>query len=95
MKLLPFDLGLAEQASGRGIHHIDLARGDTPQKRVLGTTLFEVAEGSVAVPGPVSLCRQAARAPLFAARDAVLRHPPVRAAVRRGLRIVGSVRSTL
>lgn len=85
------DLLLTEEAARRGVTHIDMGRGDTHQKLRLGTAVVGVAEGCVERRGVVALSRRAWRTPVWAARDAVLRHPPVRRAVKRALRGVGGL----
>jgi CelD/BcsL family acetyltransferase involved in cellulose biosynthesis len=87
------DLLMTEEAAARGIVHIDMGRGDTPQKLRIGTAAIPVAEGSVERPGVVALSRRAWRTPVRAAHGAVLRHPPVRRAVKRALRTVGGLRA--
>lgn len=87
------DLLLSEEAARRGIAYIDMGSGDTHQKLRIGTGTLGVAEGWVERRGVVALSRRAWRAPQRAARDAVLRHPPVRRAVRRALRTVGGMRA--
>lgn len=86
------DLMLAEQAAERGIRYIDLGKGDTRKKACIGTGVLRVAEGWVERPGLVTVARRVTRAPKRATHDFIIRHPPVRAAVKRGLRIMGGLR---
>lgn len=86
------DLLLFQEAAERGIRYVDLGKGDTHQKARIGTGELQVAEGWVEHSSIVSLTRRAARAPVRATRDLILRNPPVRAAVKRGLKIVGGLR---
>jgi CelD/BcsL family acetyltransferase involved in cellulose biosynthesis len=86
------DLMLAEAAAERGVQYIDLGKGDNRKKACVGTRQLHVAEGWVERPSVVTVARRAARTPVRATHDFIVRNPPIRAAVKRGLRIVGSVR---
>jgi CelD/BcsL family acetyltransferase involved in cellulose biosynthesis len=85
------DLLIAEEAARRGIAYIDMGRDDTPQKLRIGTGEIPVAEGCVERRGVVAISRRAWRTPVRATHRAIVRHPPVRRAVKRALRTVGGL----
>ncbi len=86
------DLMMAEAAAERGVDYIDLGKGDNFKKGSLGTRELRVAEGWVERRSMVTVARRVTRTPVRATHDFIVRNPPVRAAVKRGLRVVGGLR---
>jgi CelD/BcsL family acetyltransferase involved in cellulose biosynthesis len=78
-------LAMAEEAAGRGMHTLDLGKGDDAYKTVFGNRSTDVAEGVAALPSLRWEARKAATRTKEAAREA-LKQSPLAEPLRTGLR---------
>ena len=92
---LMLHMRMCEAAAAAGISDVNLGKGDQAYKRSLATRAVPVAEGWVDRPSARALARRVQRAPAYSARAFILRHPPVRRAVRQTLGVVGRVRTAM
>ncbi|MDJ1137881.1 GNAT family N-acetyltransferase [Streptomyces iconiensis] len=90
---LVMHLRMAEGAAADGISYVDLGRGQKGYKDQLKTREITVHEGWVTRPHPVALARRAHRAPVRAARNAVLARPRLFTPADRLLKTAGAMRS--
>lgn len=88
-------LRTVEAAFDRGVHCIDLSRGDESYKDTLKTGDGEVASGFLSRRAPRTYAYQAVHVPVAAVRTYVLTHPEVRSFVRDSLRKVGETRERI
>jgi CelD/BcsL family acetyltransferase involved in cellulose biosynthesis len=86
-------LGMAEGAAGRGVHMLELGKGDEDYKQSLKTSDLALAEGWVQRRSLKAAARAAVREPPRRAIRFILDHPEVRRATRRTLHAIGRRRS--
>ncbi len=90
---LALHLRMAEAAAANGISYLDLGRGEKEYKDSLKTRELSVSEGWVTRRHPVALAHLVRRAPVRAARNAVLARPQLRGRADQLLKLVGRLRA--
>ncbi|MDF3290403.1 GNAT family N-acetyltransferase [Streptomyces silvisoli] len=90
---LTLHLRMAEAAAANGISYLDLGRGEKEYKESLKTRELSVSEGWVTRRHPVAIGHLVRRAPVRAARNAVLARPQLLGRADQLLRLLGRLRT--